>query len=278
VAEGKEQIAIAAANFSHIFPTHLVKYIDAKLQPRHELAQISTFGMADSEAEKLKKFLEKSKPAGLICVSIAPAKAILEMYRENGVPVVLIDEHVDGFTTITTDNLSGGHIAGEYLAGSGRKKLAVISGRINIEGGYNAQQRFAGFKRALAEMGVRFPDENLVEVINYSYNDGVDAFTNLIKDRKNIDGIFCAAGDMAALGVIKAARELKVPIPEQLALVGYDDIEASRTSKPPLTTIRQPIQQMAEKAYEMLLLERDSLLMSPRNVMFKPELVKRESA
>jgi DNA-binding LacI/PurR family transcriptional regulator len=99
-----------------------------------------------------------------------------------------------------------------------------------------------------------------------------------MKDKKYFDGLFCAAGDMCAMGVLKAARENRVPIPEQMALIGYDDIEAAKTSKPPLTTVRQPIEQMAIKAYEMITLEKDSLLLSGKKVMFKPELVKRESA
>jgi DNA-binding LacI/PurR family transcriptional regulator len=94
----------------------------------------------------------------------------------------------------------------------------------------------------------------------------------------DIDGIFCAAGDMCALGVLKSAREHKVPIPEQMALIGYDDIEAAKTSKPALTTIRQPIELMAEKAFDLIVNDRDALLMSGRRVVFKPELIKRESA
>jgi LacI family transcriptional regulator len=278
LADIKRQIAIAAANFAHVFPTQIHKFIEAKLGPGQELIQISTLGMEDSENDRLKKMLEKTRPSGLICISISPQREVLEMYRESGVPVVLIDEQVEGFTTITTDNLSGGQLAGEHLIGIGRKKLAIISGRLSVEGSFNAQQRLAGFKRALASRGVRFYEECSAEVISYSYNEGAEVFDRFMNEKKDIDGLFCAAGDMCALGVIKAAREHKVPIPEQVALIGYDDIEAARTCRPPLTTIRQPIQQMAEKAYDMIMEESDTLLMSGKRVMFKPELVKRESA
>jgi DNA-binding LacI/PurR family transcriptional regulator len=275
---GKQEIAVAAANFSHVFPLQVYKYIEAKAGARYALKQVSTFGMADSESERLKKLLDKSRPAGLICISLAPPKEILDWYREAGVPVVIIDEQVEGFTTITTDNMAGGQIAAEYLLKIARKKAAVISGRLNVEGSYNAQQRFAGFKRVFASHGVKFAEEHLCEVINYAYNEGTESFNKLMKEKRDIDAVFCAAGDMCALGVIKAARDHKVPMPEQIALIGYDDIEAAKTSKPALTTIRQPIQQMAEKAYDMILNEKDSLLMHGKKVMFKPELVIRESA
>jgi DNA-binding LacI/PurR family transcriptional regulator len=272
------EIAVAAANFSHVFPLQVFKYIEAKAGNSYVIKQVSTFGMADSEAERLKKLVEKARPAGLICISIAPPKKLLDWYRESGVPVVIIDEQVEGFTTITTDNMAGGQIAAEYLIKTGRKKAAVISGRLAVEGSYNAQQRFAGFKRVLSAHGVRFEDAHLSEVINYAYNEGAESFDKFMKNKMDIDGIFCAAGDMCALGVLKSAREYKVSVPEQIALIGYDDIEASRTSKPALTTIRQPIQQMAEKAYEMIVNEKNSLLMQGKKVIFKPELVKRESA
>lgn len=274
----KKEITVAAANFSHIFPLQVFKYIETAAAKAYEIRQLSTFGMADSETDKLKRLLEKNRPAGLICISIAPPRDVLEWYRESGVPVVLIDELVEGFTTVTTDNMAGGQIAADYLIKTGRKKAAVISGRLNVEGSYNAQQRFAGFKRVLSSYGIKFADENLAEVINYAYNEGTESFNRFMRDKRDIDAVFCAAGDMCALGVIKSAREHKVPIPEQVALVGYDDIEAARTSKPTLTTIRQPIEQMAQKAFEMIVNEKDSLLMQGKKVMFKPELVKRESA
>lgn len=274
----KQEITVAAANFSHFFPLQVYKYIEAKASIHYEVKQISTFGMADSESERLKKLIEKSRPAGLICISLAPPKEILDWYREAGVPVVLIDEQVEGFTTITTDNMAGGQIAAEHFIKIGRKKTAVISGRMNVEGSYNAQQRFAGFKRVLGAYGVKFEGEHLAEVINYAYNEGAEAFNVYMKAKKDIDAIFVAAGDMCALGVLKAARENKVPIPEQIAVIGYDDIENAATSRPALTTIRQPIQQMAEQAYYMIVNERDSLLMQGKKVTFKPELVKRDSA
>jgi len=278
VAENSNQIAVAAANFAHVFPSQVYKAIKEKAGASHEILQVSTFGMADSEAERLKKLLERNRPAGLICVCLAPPAEILGLYRECGIPAVIIDEKVEGYTTITTDNMAGGRIAAEHFIKIGRKKAAVISGRLTVEGSYNAQQRYSGFKRALAAYGVAFDEFNLAQVVNYAYNEGAEAFDRFMKSKADIDAVFCAAGDMCALGVLKAAREHKVPVPEQVALIGYDDIDQARTSKPPLTTIRQPIRQMAEKAYDMIVHEGDSLLMAGRPVVFNPELVKRETA
>jgi DNA-binding LacI/PurR family transcriptional regulator len=275
----KEEIAVAAANFSYVFPVEVFKHIQSKAGTRYTVRQVSTFGMADSEADRLKKLIDRSKPAGLICISLAPPKEILELYRQAGVPVVLIDEQVEGFSTVTTDSMAGGQIAADYFINKlGRKKIAVISGRLNVEGSYNAQQRFMGFKSVLFTYDVKFEDGNLAEVISYAYNEGTEAFNMFMKAKKDINAIFCAAGDMCALGVLKAAREHKVAVPEHIALIGYDDIIAAKTSRPALTTIRQPIKTMAEKAFDMIVNEKDSLLKEGKKVMFKPELVKRETA
>jgi DNA-binding LacI/PurR family transcriptional regulator len=272
------EIVLAAANFSHVFPIQVYKNVESRLGKGVSLKQVSTFGMADTEAERLKRVLEKSRPIGLICVSIAPQKKLLEEYRAAGVPVVIIDEHVDGFVSISGDNIIGGQMAAEYLVKSGRKNIAVVSGRLQVEGGLNAQQRLVGFKMMMSKLEIPFNEKNVVEVVNYSYKDGVEALSVMAEAGMKFDAIFCSAGDMCALGVLKEAREREINIPQQVALIGYDDLDAARTSKPALTTIRQPIDEMAQKAYDMITLEKNALLSGGNKITFKPELIKRESA
>ncbi|MCX7699068.1 MAG: substrate-binding domain-containing protein, partial [Candidatus Goldbacteria bacterium] len=84
-------------------------------------------------------------------------------------------------------------------------------------------------------------------------------------------------GDMCALGVIKVARENNIKIPEQLSIIGYDDIEQAKTSKPPLTTIRQPIEQMASAAFFYATNESKVILNNPKKIVFKAELVERNT-
>jgi DNA-binding LacI/PurR family transcriptional regulator len=271
-------VAVGAANFAHVFPAQVLAAIEKRADVGHVISRCATSGVAEFEADKLRKLVEKVKPLAFIGISINPDKQILDLFKNDGVHVVLIDEEVSGYTTITTDNFAGGFIAGDYLAKSGRKNIGIVSGRTNVEGGYNAKQRFAGFVEGLRQNGIIFDDNHLIEVISYSYNEGFDALQKFYADKRNLDAVFCAAGDMCALGIVKAARELRVKIPEDMALVGYDDIEASRTSKPPLTTIRQPIEQMAVKAYETAVFEMEEILLNPKKIVFKPELVKRESA
>ena len=169
-------------------------------------------------------------------------------------------------------------MAGDYLAKLGRKRIAAVSGRMHVEGGYNAMMRVSGMVRALAENGLTLPEGGLIEVISYSYNDGVEAMAKFLDEKRGIDAIFCAAGDMCALGMLKTARERGIKIPEDIAVIGYDDLDAARTSRPALTTIKQPLEKMAIAALNMAVVERTEILMKPKKIVFNPELIKRASA
>jgi len=271
------KIAVAAANFSHAFPAQMFTLLQAALKPGQSILQCSTAGMADSEKDRLEKILDKNAPAALIGICIKPDEATVKKYLNAGAPVILIDEEMEGASTVTTDNFTGGFLAGDYLARSGRKKIGVVSGRMRIEGGFNAMQRVSGFVKALSDNGLTMPEAGLIEVVNYSYNDGVEAMAKFMDDKTGLDGVFCAAGDMCALGMLKTARERGISIPASMAIIGYGDIDVARTSRPALTTIRQPIDRMAAAAYELAVAGKESAK-NPQKIAFNPEIVKRVSA
>lgn len=272
------QVVIAAANFAHTFPMQMLSYIQSALKPGQSIIQCSTTGMADSERDRLEKILDKSAPAALIGICVKPDIATIDRYIKAGSPVVLIDEEANGASTVTTDNYAGGFMAGDYLAKIGRKKIAAVSGRMHVDGGYNAMMRISGMVRALAENGLTLPEGGLIEVVSYSYNDGVEAMLKFIDEKSGIDAIFCGAGDMCALGMLKAARERGIKIPEDIAIIGYDDLNAARTSRPALTTIKQPLEKMAIAALDMAISEKTEILMKPKKIVFNPELIKRATA
>jgi DNA-binding LacI/PurR family transcriptional regulator len=272
------QIAVAAANFAHTFPAQMMTYLHGNLRPGQSIIQCSTAGMADTAKDRLEKMLEKSRPAALIGICIKPDEATVAAYKAAGVPVVLIDEEIPGASTVTTDNFMGGYIAGDYLAKKGKKNIAVVSGRMRVEGGYNAIQRVTGLIKALADNGLTLPEGGLIEVISYSYNDGIESMAKFLDEKRKIDAVFCAAGDMCAVGLMKTARERGVKIPDDLSVIGYDDIDVAATSRPPLTTIRQPIDQIAATAIQMAIVEKTEILMNPKKIVFNPELVVRATA
>lgn len=270
-------IAVAAANFAHTFPSQVLAYISKCVKPGQAITRLQTYGMADGN-EKLLKSLDKIRPSALIGVSVDVLPSVVAEYKAKRVPVILIDAECEGASTVTTDNLAGGYIAGSYLVKSGRKNIAIVSGRMNVEGGFNAKKRYAGFVQSLKENNVEFNPKYLAEVISYSYNEGAEAMLKFAADGLQPDAVFCAAGDMCAMGILKSIRELKLAVPGNIALVGYDDIDAAKTCKPALTTIRQPIEEMAVNAFMMATVDKEKILITPERRVFKPELVRRESA
>jgi LacI family transcriptional regulator len=247
-----------------------------KLFKPEEILLRSLTGETEAQKDHLKRILTQIKPSALIAMDIHPDAETISAYTAAKIPIVLIDEEVPGVSAITTDNFVGGRIAGEYLVSKGRKRIAIVTGRTQLKGGYNAEQRLKGFQQALKAGRLTVPPGCIIEVPQYSREDGVEAMPKLLEAR--VDAVFCAAGDNCALGLVSAAKERKVRIPEDVAIVGFDDLPIAQMSTPSLTTLKQPLEKIAETAYEMTVIRRDEILKKPQRAVFTPELVVRQSA
>jgi DNA-binding LacI/PurR family transcriptional regulator len=273
------QIVVTAPYFGSLFQIAILDHFKKLLKPEN-LSFRSSAGEVDKQTESLKKILAENKPTVLIAISLSPNPEIVSLYKTNDIPIILLDEEAMGASTLATDNYKGGHIAGEHLISIGRKKIAIVNGRVqrsgNFAGNYCARLRLEGFKEALKQKGLTLSVGCSIEVPNYSREDGVAAMPKLIGT--GVDGIFCAAADNCALGLLSAARERGVRIPEDIAIVSFDDLPAAQLSTPGLTTIRQPMKEIVETAYKMATTQRDEILKNPKKVLFKPELIIRKSA
>jgi DNA-binding LacI/PurR family transcriptional regulator len=100
----------------------------------------------------------------------------------------------------------------------------------------------------------------------------------LLKGNKDIDAVFCGAGDNTAIGVINAIKEAGLRVPQDIAVVGYDDIPVASAFTPSLTTVRQPVEKMGNEAFIITLEAMQGRLKTLTNLVFEPELIVRESA
>jgi DNA-binding LacI/PurR family transcriptional regulator len=231
---------------------------------------------AEVQQERLRRASEQERPDALIAVSIRPDPDTIAAYGAANIPIILIDEEAPGVSAISTDNFMGGRLAGEHLISKKRKRIAIVSGKTQVKGGYNAELRLAGFRHALEAAKLPLPRGHIIEVVNYSREEGIEVMPKLLA--VDVDGIFCAAGDNCATGLIAVARERGVRIPEQVAIVGFDDLLIAQLSTPTLTTIKQPLEKIAEAAYKMAIIDGPELLRKPQKIVFTPELVIRQSA
>jgi DNA-binding LacI/PurR family transcriptional regulator len=275
MASRQTKVVVVVPTFQSTILIAMSDYLKKLLKPE-EIVLRAVTDEAGVQKDHLKRLLTQVKPTALIAMDIQPDTDTVADYTAADVPIVLIDEETVGVSAITTDNHLGGRIAGEYLISKGRRKIAIVSGRTQVKGGYNAEQRLKGFQQALNVGKLSIPPKCTIEVPHYSREDGIEVMPKLLD--AGVDAIFCAAGDNCALGLITVAKERKVRVPEDVAIVGFDDLLIAQISTPKLTTIRQPLKEIAEVAYKMAVIQRDEILHKPQKIKFKPELVVRQSA
>ncbi|RPI03645.1 MAG: LacI family transcriptional regulator [Ignavibacteriae bacterium] len=279
MANQPDKIVVTAPYFGSSFQIAILDHFKKLLNPEN-LSFRSSTGELDKQTDSLKKILGENKPTVLIAISMSPSPEIVTMYKTNHVPIILLDEEARGTSTIATDNHKGGLIAAEHLISKGKKKIAIVNGRAQAEGkwsgNYCARLRLEGFKEALRHNGLSIPPGCSLEVPNYSREDGIGAMPKLLD--AGADAVFCAAADNTALGLLSVAKERKIRVPEDMAIIGFDDLPVAQLSTPGLTTIRQPMKEMVEAAFKMATTQQEEILKNPKKILFEPKLVIRQSA
>ena len=165
------------------------------------------------------------------------------------IPVVAIDPHtgLGGPSTIDSDNSGGARIATRHLIELGHRRIAHVRGRSDLA---SAELREAGYRESLAESGIRF-DPTLVRDGGYQAGLTAEAARELLTRVDRPTAVF-AANDVSALGVLKMAHELGLRVPEDVSVIGFDDIPEAASSTPPLTTMAQPLHDLGAQALHML--------------------------
>lgn len=166
-------------------------------------------------------------------------------------PVVLVNRTIEGYAAdqVSSDNLAGGRRVAEYLLRSGRRVIALIGG---IPRASTIRHREQGFREGLAAAGADLPAYRYQRSDTFSHASGVQAVTRLLELGTPPDAIFCV-NDVLALGAIDGARARGFRVPEDLWIVGYDDIELASWGAYDLSTVRQPMQEMVATAIDLLL-------------------------
>lgn len=166
------------------------------------------------------------------------------------IPVVAIDPHTGqgGPSTIGSDNVAGARTATEHLISLGHRRIAHIRGRTDLE---SAQLREVGYRQSLAAHGIDF-DASLVRDGNYRAPQTDEAARDLLSRDDRPTAIF-AANDLSAIRVLAIAAELGIRVPQELSVIGFDDVPEAAATTPQLTTVAQPLTEMGAQALQMLL-------------------------
>jgi LacI family repressor for deo operon, udp, cdd, tsx, nupC, and nupG len=173
---------------------------------------------------------------------------------------------------VDVDNVDGGLQATECLVKLGHRKIGMITGPA---GWKSVNDRTEGYRLALQRASISF-DASLIEHGDWSYQSGYEAMRRLLAKAPQIKALF-AQNDQLAIGAMRALGEAKRRIPDDVAIVGYDDIPAAAYSQPPLTTIRQPMQQVGAVATRLLIELINDPTAERKEVLLKTELVRRRT-
>lgn len=214
------------------------------------------------------------KVDGLLIVSLTPDDAVARRFKDTGLPVVLIDAYSPLFTSLVVNNVEGAYQAVRHLIEKGHRRIGFINGEIEGNFKFNqANDRLIGLHRAFGEAGLLFEPE-LALTSEWSTMGGKQAALQLLSQQKRPTAIF-AASDMQAVGVLEAAKELGIAIPEQLSVIGFDGIEVSELLE--LCTVQQPMQEMGEVGAAALVELIDSSTQTPELIRFDTRLVERHT-
>jgi LacI family transcriptional regulator len=190
-------------------------------------------------------------------------------------PVVLVDREIpeNPFDTVVTDNQRGARLATEHLISLGHRRIGCITGPHHLT---SSVQRLSGFRQALAEAGLS-DTEDLIFHGDFRPPSGLAGFQNLINLPEPPTAIF-ACNDMMALGVLRAALEAGVRVPQDLAVAGFDDIEIGQFVYPSLTTIAQQKDEIGLRTIQRIVELISGDEKGPQTILVPPRLITRESS
>jgi LacI family transcriptional regulator len=214
------------------------------------------------------------QPDGLIITSVIandPLFHYLLRHKRRFVMVETPPEREDEVSFVTVDNVGASIEAVQHLISAGRKRIGHLTGQINIRDAYD---RMEGYRLALQMANIPL-DERFIQYGNFGIQSGYEGMKRLLPLK--LDAVFCAS-DSIAIGALRALQEARLRVPQDVAVVGFDDLNVATQSDPSLTTVRHHIQTVGSTAAKLLIDQIEGRLEHPHRVVLPTELVIRESS
>jgi LacI family xylobiose transport system transcriptional regulator len=257
------------------YPIEIVKGVQQVAWSHGLSVVVSELGGRHTPEAKWIGDLLTRRPAGVITVFSGPEEDQLVRLATQEIPLVVLDPAGNpglGVPSVAATNWSGGLEATRHLLELGHRRIAMITGPAFA---LSSRARLDGYRAALDAAGVPV-DPALIRQGNFQVEDGVTHTHQLMKLSDPPTAIF-AANDGQAIGVYHAAHELRLHIPDDLSVIGFDDMPVWRWAQPPLTTIRQPLREMGATAASMLISLAEGEPLQQKRVELVTSLVVRQS-
>jgi LacI family transcriptional regulator len=235
---------------------------------------LSLFGDPVGQEDTYQRILRNGYLDGVIIASASMDDPLVPRMLRDQLPFVSVGRHLDERVHyVDVDNVGGARMAVEHLIRLGHQRIAIITGRLDTFAG---QARLEGYRQALQAHGIQ-AEESLTVEGDFTERSGVVGTQRLLPASPT--AVFVSS-DTMAVGALKALRQAGLQVPQDIALVGFDDIPVASALEPPLTTVRQPIERLGSTAVDLLLrvLENPSGKEVPvHRVILPTELVVRDS-
>ncbi len=208
----------------------------------------------DEDPRKQERYVDVMAEERVAGVIIAPAHGdslgALQKLRDSGIPVVLLDRDIGAqkIDAVLVDNVAGAYTATKHLISVNHRRIALVNGDTRIK---TFADRYEGYRNALADANIKL-NKNYVVEVHPKIERSQQATIDLLQMKPRLDAIF-AANNLITIGALKALRQLKLKVPEEVALVGFDDMPWSSELYPSVTSIAQPTYELGREAAQLLM-------------------------
>jgi DNA-binding LacI/PurR family transcriptional regulator len=260
--------------FEDPFFPRLLRGIGAALSSR-ELQLVLLMPQSSQEESRAERYLTAGHVDGALLASLHGNDPLPAAVARRGIPVVVGGRPPRGASVSYVDvvNVQGGRSAVEHLIANGRRAIATISGPADMSAGFD---RLVGYRQAMDAAG-RERDLRLEVAGDFTQRGGAEAMQQILAVRPDVDAVF-AASDLMAVGAVQVLRAAGRLIPNDVAIVGFDDSPIAEAADPPLTSVRQPIEEMGAEMVRLLLEHAAHPGAVPRTVILATQLVRRRSS
>ncbi|HDQ26298.1 MAG TPA: LacI family transcriptional regulator [bacterium] len=278
-------IANVMSTYSGIFPMESMRGAeDAHIGTGYSFLPVSnsrykTKGGAEEDRKIFEDILTGRKADAVIATTVYIPDSVIAEYAAAGLPLISLDpvyregEKPAGILLIEFDNFRAGYMAGQRFISKGRKKTGIIA--VNPEWVTSQRERLKGLKKAMEDAGLCLPDSS-VHVFSTITDENEREMIDSTLDKK-YDSIFCAAGEWTVAGLISKARKRGIRVPEDLSIIGMDD-SGRFAETMGLTAIRQPVYEMGKTAFEKAYGLAQGISNPKDEIVYKPEIIIRETA
>ncbi|GAA0177056.1 LacI family DNA-binding transcriptional regulator [Clostridium sediminicola] len=277
VKKRTKTIGLVISDIRNVFFSNLAKGVEDECRKNGwNLILCNTNDLHERDMEYIKVLADKGVDGILYAMSadsnFENASESLSLMDSIKIPYIMIDRTVKekSCNFVATDHFKGGYLATKHLIELGHKRIACVTGPLYLN---DSEYRLEGYKKALNEEGISY-DSSIIYEGDYTFDSGKEAIDVL--SEKCISAVF-AFNDMSAYGVYTQLKKYNYSIPEDISLVGYDDIFFSELLDVPLTTVKQPIYKVGTIAADLIINKKKCDENNLKEIMLTPELIVRES-